>query len=490
MTHEPSETTSQSTDVSRDWLVDTFIDHSTWLAPYLSNPSRLGVFQWLVDHLTSEAVKELQDVLQLDSRVQKKAESQLIDFFEQNSRPKIQRRVQRRSRQISRSTDWGRTLGRAVHSPPTSYWENRRIEVPDVQLIQALVTTARSWSSVLRKAKKTGRAADLTASFEHLPNRWKQPASLGRRELKRLRRFNPQLARVLEAALHYWRQQLDDRDRDEFRRLLLKLVDSADAFKRHTDRNTLMELAVTVAIARAVSENDDSASDARLWQLERLSLEQDEVPPIQLRSGDLCCEISKTKPDNQLPVDGVDRSVELLDQIGVNADGYEPDIVLKFWLAHQSDQVIFAFADAKRNQSDDGKGYIRTSLKHTATAYLVAFAHLMGRPDHPEPADRIETAVNPAVTIFAYQGVDKIAGHPCPDDDVSPTIMTCVRDRERLPWLLAFDRRHLGFRTDGNWDAPLLSAWFNRLAGQAHQALLDGRGFQIQRTASQNIDRR
>lgn len=465
---------------SRDWLVDTFIDHSTWLAPYLSNPSRMGVFQWLVEHLTSDAVKELESILRLDSRVQQKAEEQLIDFFEQNSRPKIRRRVKRRSRQISRRTDWGRTMGRAVHNPPTVYWEDRRIKVPDVQLMQALVSTARSWSSVLRKAEKFERANNLTSSYEHLPNRWKKPAPLGRRELKRLRRFDPQLAKVIEAALHYWRQQLDDRNSEDFRQLLLKLVDGADAFDQSSDRNVLMELTVTVAIARAVTEGEgptDSFGD-RCWQLERLLLEQDDVPPVRLRSGELCCEISKKKPDNQLRVDGLDRNVDILNEIGVSADGYEPDIVLQFWLEKQTDQFIFAFADAKRNQSDDGQGYIRTSLKDTATAYLVAFAHLMGEPSESVPPHRIGTAVNPAVTIFAYQGVDKVAGIPCREHD-NTRILSCLRNSERLPWLVAFDRQHLGARTDDTWQSPFLSAWFNRLARQAHRALRDGRGYHV-----------
>lgn len=477
---------SEGTDVStvetssRDWLVETFIDHSTWLAPYLSNPSRMGVFQWLVEHLTSDAVQELKGLLRLDSRVQQKAEEQLIEFFEESSRPKIRRRVQRRSRKISRRTDWGRTLGRAVHSPPTVYWENRRINVPDVQLMQALVSTARSWSSVLRKAGKPGRAENLTSAFEHLPNRWKKPAPLGRRQLKRLRRFDSQLARVIEAALHYWRQKLDDRNSEEFRRLLMKLVEGTDAFDRSSDRDTLMELTVTAAIARAVSEGEQSTNSFgdRCWQLERLSLEQDDVPPVRLRSGKLCCEISKKKPDNQLPVEGLDHNVDLLDKIGVSADGYEPDIVLKFWLEQQADQFIFAFADAKRNQSDDGKGYIRASLKDTATAYLVAFAHLMGKPPESVPPHKIGTAVNPAVTIFAYQGVDKVAGIPCREHD-NTRILSCLRNSERLPWLVAFDRQHLGTRTDETWQSPFLSAWFNRLARQAHRALNDGRGYHV-----------
>lgn len=467
-----------------NWLIDNFLAHSVWLMPHLPTPSRMGVLEWLCRHYSKEELNpELGSIL-MGSSAQREAEKKLINFFLEASKRPVQRRFTgRESRQISRYTDWGRTYSETITRPPFPYRERRISEVPDIEVIRGLAGIATTWRVLLRKIGLVERAKRLQEALQPLPGAWRRPGPFRRAEFERLSRVDKSTAMTLMRGLNYWNQRLGDDEAIGFRDLLSKFTNAHQLSRAKGRRDYLMETTVVLAIARAAELSGRVGGDSEDlggWQIQSIEITEERKPSLRLVKDGLYCEVSTNKPTVLGGgKDSLDRNAQLLKKIGLDADGYEPDVVIKYWRADNPSQVVYALGDSKRNRSQDGIGYVRSSVKGTASAYMLAFAHLMGAPPRGVNAahHEIKTAINPAVTLFTYQGSKKIAGVECSDCSRESAIIQALQDEARYPWLMTLDRRYLGETKDGEWRAPVLSAWFERISKQASDALSDNRGF-------------
>lgn len=272
-------------------------------------------------------------------------------------------------------------------------------------------------------------------------------------------------ALIIRAYLAFWRELFGGDDDIVRLRAFGQEIEEADLRCGHRTLDSLLELSAAVAIARAAMETRDVADlpHGIRWEIVDVD-ERDErnVPSMVLRSGALSCSISKKAPSG-------DSLLPLLAGMGIAARGNQPDIVLTFSKQNDDGQEseLVVLADAKRNATQDGKGYLATSVE-TAVVYAVSFGHRMGLRIHPEGQGRIDGDVLPAVSLFCRQAVTKIAGAgPRPED-----IVARLRSPERLPAVMALDVDHffIGDATP-RWCPAIVGAWFGRIARESSVAL-------------------
>ena len=468
-----------ATPSSANWVVDTFLDQAAWLGPHLPDPTRRGVLEWLARQFRDSTIAVLKDQLPLASPIQWEAEEAVMGLLRNADAPTVRRRAYRSSKQVTRHTDWARSYAKSQSGGfPTSFVEHRPQEVPDTQVMRGLANLCRSWAYFRQRFGYQQRSEELRETHQRLRRSWRQHGRLGPREMERLRTFDPDVFGAVMAAQTFWDRAIGD-DEEMLRELLLDLVDSERALGTdRREKDDLMEPVVIAAIARAATEGTGGTG----WRIQGVEYGEGVKPVILLEKGKLCCEISKNKPGAQSYEleHSVDRAKSDLAKMGIRAHGYEPDVVLRFWDLDHPGQRVFAFGDAKRNYAKDGAGYLRSNVKDTATAYLYAFAPLMGRPHGPVDPHDIGTAINPAITIFAYQGVSQIAGIGLRSEKgCAEVVKRLGREDFQFPNIVAFDRHH--FESSADLDTPidLLGAWFRRIAGQAVRALAEDRGYEF-----------
>lgn len=443
---------SEAEENGVEWLLDAFLDNSLWLTPFLPNPSRLGVVEWLLRHADRFSLGGVV----LGSPVHAEAERGLIAFMKRAQR--LEKNVSdiRASRQITRYTDWAKTLSASVGNSPTLYFERMPKSVLDIPFLRSAVGLATSWCTALQANGYYDRAEALAGAIATMPLQCRTPNRFGLIELKKLRELDRPLATNIQAVLDYWRELLEDDL--QFRKLLRSELSQDWRDRMTRERDPLMETVVLTSIVRAAVENPES--NWRLIPLQWKSVS--DKPKFCLESHDLTCVVSKSV---EAGGDFKDHYVSVLRSMGINSTGFQPDVVLRFEKKNDSTGgVIYAMGDSKRNQSRDGVDYIKSSIKGTATAYFYGFRPLFGV--HPET---YESMMNPAVTLFLYQGIGSIAGHSVADE--LSVITELLESKRTMPNIIGFDRHQI------YPDSTLLRLWFERLARQALATLDDGLGF-------------
>ncbi len=456
-------------EAESDPLIDLFIEHASWFARHIPFGTRGTVLDWVFARLSSDNVDQMRTFFCIDRSEQREAEQAVANFFEAEERPTVQRREWTTTTKIKRTTDWGRTYEQSTTSVPTEYCSREVRDVPDERLLSSLAGLARRWLILLEKLQEKGEYRDRIDQLRNaVPSRFLGSAyemSFGPEEMRRLRRSSPETAAKLEPVQRFWNRSFGDEDEEALRNL-------AGEIDRSSVRNddTLLELIAALSVARAAVEGG-KWSECDSWEMERVEIGSGKYPSIVLGNGECRCEIAKGQPGSLRPNGGKeDRLIEIFGEMGLNSTGHEPDLLLRFWRVGETSNSVFALGDAKRNESDDGEGYLRSSVKGTATAYMAAFGHLTGLTMGDQREGAFEQGLEPAVTLFCRQGVSSVAGIPVED---SQGIVECFENDEKsLPPIMGFDHRHLATTDDeGEWQAPVLSAWFRRIARGARELL-------------------
>lgn len=167
----------------------------------------------------------------------------------------------------------------------------------------------------------------------------------------------------------------------------------------------------------------------------------------------LCLRIAKGKPRDasyhELKADMSNMILEAQRAAGLAPSGFQPDIVLTFYnTSNKSPECVTFLADAKFNESDDGRHYISPSIQKSAI-YVHAFSkHLRA---------------NPKCTLFFWQGVTKYFGHDIANDANLDDIVS--NNSYTYPEIQSFDRRI--FDND-----RLFMSWFETLEDFARGKLI------------------
>ncbi|TKC99108.1 hypothetical protein [Polyangium fumosum] len=450
--------------------LDLFVDQVGWLGAHLRDRSRLSVMSWIGRALRPEVCDELRSFFRVDHQIHIQAERELLALL----RRPWQKQAPRYSRldMPERNVDWTRTHVEELTSPPSRFWARDVVPMLDAGLLGGLCSLGRTMLDLgtlgpLSEERRAVREAlrDAMAQVARtIGRRHGAYTHLHEQRLLRMDRETRSSAQALRAYLAFWQDRFGAEGDTERLRAFAKEIEEADLRCQRRTLDSLLELSVSIAIARAAQETQDTVDlpEGVRWELEDVD-ERDErnVPRILLRAGALSCTISKNAPKG-------DALVPLLADMGIEARGNQPDIVLTFAQKHADghEDRLVVLADAKRNAEHDGRGYLATSVE-TAAVYAVSFGHLMGVRFHPDGHGRIDGDVLPAVSLFCRQGVKKVAGAGPRQED----IVARLRAPQRLPAVMALDFQHFfGGEGGTRWSPAIVGAWFGRIAREASAA--------------------
>lgn len=459
--------------------VDLFVEQVSWLGPQFQKSSRLALMSWIGRMLKPEARERLGKLFRADHLIQIQAEEAILRL--------LNRAWQKRAPRHAildvpeREVDWPQTYLQELTRPPARYWAKEPTHLLDAEMLGALCSLATTILELgsLAPAEEGSRPRALRDDLRAAIARVRRDAAsryvaYTPRHEQRLLRMDDDARRAalaIRAGLAFWRERFGGEGDTEKLRAVGNQIEEADLVHQRRTLDSLLELTSAIGLARAALETRDKADlpEGERWVLEDVDdRDQKNVPRIRLRAGALVCRISKDAPQG-------DTLVSILADMGINARGNQPDIVISFsrFDATGQERSLFVLADAKRNATSDGKSYLGASVD-AALSYAVSFGHRMRLRFHPERASRIEGDVLPAVTLFCRQGVAKIGGASGADQ----VLIDRLRAPQPLPAVMALHIDHFFPSPDSasrrTFRPAILSAWFGRIARQASAALQAG----------------
>lgn len=437
-----------------DLEAQLFVEHASWLAKMLPDPTRRGLVVWLAGYVEEEAARRLRDRMPIVHPGHLLAEHAVIELLERDLLTP-QKRKDRRS-YPDRNVDWQATFLNSPGMRPHVFVSVDTLSKVNSACVAALIGLARTWAVALdamgerELGLRARRLREACARYRQLPA---VPFNAGAaRVLARLDRRAQLSVKAILEVLGFWRRAFgEDRDRASLFALgkELRISDMSNA-------NALLELTATLSIVRSAS-NIRIGERGPFWTPVEGSWCKRHG--IELRAGDWRCAVSK----GLLSTAGGHRIDDELNDstraMGLVAVGRQPDIVLKFWHEARPHQTLFALADAKRNATGTGEAYLRDAID-VAAAYALSYAVPLGLTI----ADgRVRGTMTPLVTLFCVQGVPRVMNSA----GTSSEQAEAIRCAERLPLVIAFElAKH--FAPDGDpWRSPVLEAWFARLSSQA-----------------------
>lgn len=459
--------------------IDLFVEQAKWIAPKLTDPTRLGIATWLGRRLEPAARRRFLRAFPLAHPTQRAAEGAVCALLRRAIVVHASRLVS--TDDVGRTVDWVSTYSRSagLTRPPLPMLARVTYPVPDRASLGGLVTLAHTWRALLELGAEPSvyqddfaqRGAALRAAVPPQIARGIAPVAFDARHAARLRRLDQVAAdqvAAIEAAQGFWNRAFSSESDAGSLGAMGRLLDDADA----ANIDTMMEATVALSIARAATTAERPDWPTLFpWTLESVEDPSAMYPIVRLRSGDLICEVAKGTPT--LP-DAAGARHKIKDLLSPWADealprtgkarssGRQPDVVVTFWFDGRPDKAVFALGDAKRNATGDGEGYIRMSLEVAAT-YLMSFGYQMGLQLPGAGEGTIKTLLQPGVTIFARQGTGR---------DAKSAIQMLRADR--APVVMAFDLMNHFEPEARPWHSPLLAAWLGSLGRQAVAALSEG----------------
>jgi hypothetical protein len=426
---------------------ELFVEHATWLGPYLPQPT-MGAFAcWLAPWLRQSSKRALESIIRLNHPAQLAAEPALVALLKAALARTTSQRVARP--RCERNVDWASTVANAHPFPPTSFVHTQAAPELDRGTLSGLATVARQWAFLLveyagyydthervrslRRAAKPFGSGQLTLG--HLRRLARSPGELGTS------------AAVLRPALELASRQLTD---SESRAALIGLREQlAEAGRQELEnQEDALEVTVILSIARAAQACGWTVSAARADSTRR-------KPEIRLARGAMRCAINKGQ--YRYPADPKKRVVDVLAEmertaLGLTSGSRQPDVVISFWRADAPEDVLFCIADAKRNESGDGVAYLKKSVT-AMVAYMVAFAEPLRVRLSAEHGGFVAPLM-PVATLFLHQGIAREQEQGSPG---------CA-------WIQAFERsRYACVADDRNGFAPELQRWFEQLCKRAER---------------------
>ena len=342
-----------------------------------------------------------------------------------------------------REVDWCQTRLEYGSRGPGVYANIESEDVVDRYVTQGLLGLVHRWHRILEAARKTperliriARLKQLIQSQDYMGTTWNEAIS------RKLRRIDLQACIDIEAGISLWANLRGEDLAGNFERMI---KEGPTLSARNI--NDLLEWSVAFAVVRA-------AVDAG-WEFTFTETTIHDDRALLLKKGDFLCRVGKgllTDGNNNAMegAKGDDLLSRLLQAAGLGVKGIQPDIVVTFWMSDSPEKCVTFLADAKRNSSGDGSGYLASSI---AKALLYATTYDEFLP------------LAPQFTLFMYQGVDRVLGI----DGFRPLAIALTMRNEEIeyPRVFCLDTRH--------WVAPgadsPITAWFEHIAAAGTQSL-------------------
>lgn len=427
----------------------------------------------LASRFPAADLKQLRLELPLDTQAMTEAEEAVVDCI--GRRPLQNVGLTQWRNEPGRNVDWTQTLLRYPGRVPEAYAEIRRTQITDAPLLAGLAGLAERWLIMLEACHTTEYRAERHRKLRTALQRFSSRPQVWNTALaRRLRRFSPTAASKIEARFSATHELRGANLSQQLHQYLRYAMDTESWEAKNGDN--LFELTSALAIARSAATDADNRP-LGAWKLFH---NREELGSHYLSSSMLLCRICKGRPKDPAGVDllGVDcvpdKLTMLIRATGNNATGSQPDLVLTFWRATNESSCVTYLGDAKRNRSGDGRSYLVDSIGK-AMVYRQAYADALGVYCVGVGPGAVSSP--PLVTLFCYQACNRVANVDTPEGlrsrwkESVAEALGCKR--HDVVEILAFDLRHFGLDESGTWDATVLRAWFDRLAYQAHESLID-----------------
>lgn len=310
-----------------------------------------------------DEIKSIRLNILIDHPVQRNAENLLIDFIDRHAMTVQRKNVVCRVHP-SRTTDWVRThVEQNLMKRKGEYWSTARLAAPDLNLRMGLANLLDRWDNLLGlqptddRIERRKRLQSVRSKLPSQHHPWSFPMT------KQLSMLDKTVGNAVSACLHHW-------ERPAVRGKELKdLVRQWNLPARNKDN--LFEWIIAMKIARDAMNNG--------WSVQKIRdrIDKAKYGDFLLKKGCLWLRISKGKPrDGNNELLTIDKVALIAKRHGLGASGFEPDVVLTFFNEENPRNVITFLADAKNNQTGDGKDYIRSQIGKAAT-YVYAYEKIL-----------------------------------------------------------------------------------------------------------------
>lgn len=436
-----------------------FVEQAGWFGPYLPQPTIHSFACWLAPWLRGQTRRGLADLLQLNHPVQLEGEKALIAILD--AAPTRAKGPTVRE-QCGRNVDWPATLLRSYPFQPTTFVHGRDGEELDNGLLHGLATIAKQWVVMLTQFACFPDTHVRVRALREAARPFGTPGTLTAGHIRRLGRLPGKLqgrGAALREALQLSTRPLRG---PGAREALLAMASQleADPSVDQDNANDALEVSVILSIARAAQEAG--------WSVVPTKVVDGGKPILKLEKNEYRCEIRKGSFQTSAHPHRHEDALQRLEReaIGLKAGTRQPDVVVAFWEARRPSQVAYCFADAKRNVTGDGIGYLKKSVT-AMTAYMVAFADPLGARLDPA-AGGFSAPIMPTATLFMSQSGTTVAGASAHEQHA---VVARLLAEDTVPWLVALDERSYACWSGRAWDSVVVRAWFTRVSREGLRSL-------------------
>lgn len=372
-----------------------FIERAVWIAD--QRRMTVGDFlEWITPYFSKIDRHFIEKSLRLFEPEQKTAERVLCELL--SAALYRQQKVRTASTRISRNTNWPRTISKAFPQVPQTFHKDEILFPLDERLLGILAYIARGWIDLQARVEKSiGRQPGLSERRRKLQQVVDRLQSKGippctrplnmnhRRALQQ--KIKPLDQKPFFNSLNYW----SSRDIRPVAENLTELLCEEQKDAAAENRDNLFEVTTHLCILYAAISAE--------WQLVDATDAR-----YHLSKGNLHMILGKGRPERVMPEnsDNVDRMLgirKLATQD--NPTGYQPDVVMGFYLEGAESDPLVIFGDAKNYRNSN----IAHAYKETVCSTMIAYGHWAKLSIVPEQAweDAFICPVYPFFTLFCIQ---------------------------------------------------------------------------------------
>ena len=357
------------------------------LALWLGKKREMTVNQfltWFTSYISTENKDYFKAIVPFFMEEQQRAENTLCSLLERDFLQK--KKIRTVGSKITRQTDWSRTYAKAIPNIPIEYHGVEIQKQLDTLLLGALACIAGEWQMWLEKIvawspddewKKSDEIIAITKRVFSLKNAIGQVRKRG--VVARSSLLSPKHRQIIlefvepndrEAflkSLNRW-SQYSVKDlktvMSKIERIIEKMLND-DA-----NLDNLFEATSHLSILKAATDGDSGWS----FVSDEISIPRKTL--YHLKRGALNFELGKGNPgslfENSKHIQNnkqADRMLQIRELGGHSGSGYEPDIVMGFYLDGYKHEVYVVFGDAKRYKKSDIAGAYKSTIASTMIAY-------------------------------------------------------------------------------------------------------------------------
>jgi len=400
---------------------------------------------WFTSYLSKADEKYFASIFPFFNKEQAAAEEILCEILKKDFR--IQRKKRIVSSKISRQTDWPKTYAKAIPHIPVNYHGSENHEKLDSSLLGALVGIAEEWLKWLSRIDEYNfdksiatRKKNLTSAVDLAKKRGVVARSTiltRQHQQKVLKHIKADKRDLFLRSINRWYGQLVS-DLSPTMELIEKII--RKNFKDDGNLDNLFEATCHLSIVKAATEGSSN------WKLISHTENTSSKTVYNLKREDINFRLGKGNPKNLFPSseyaksDKSDRMLQIRELAGQTGSGYQPDIVMGFYLDSDIEKPHVIFGDAKRYLNSDVSG----AYKSTIASTMVAYGH-WGKLEIKPEQDWENAFFSPVMPFFTLFHISSKSATDSYEEGCSPVREFTLQQME---------------------EETLLEAWFNHITEQ------------------------